>query len=836
VRLFRDDVKIEEANEDFAYSVLHGLYWLTANLSESAPLVIAIDDVQWADAPSLRWLAYLARRIEDLAVCVLATVRTVEDENPMLADLLIDPATTVLQPRALTTSAAAEVVRAELSAEADEEFCAACYRATGGNPLLLHQLVRTLASEDIPPEAASAPVVEQLAPDSITRSTMSRLARLSREAGDLAKAVAILGEVADRDQLAALAGLERRQVAPLAATLSRVGLLRPNPPFAFVHPVVRNAVYESIAAGDRELGHSRAASVLNEGKASPEKVAAHLLLAPPGSVAGSVEVLVAAAQRATREGGLLSAADYLDRCVAETMSDDRRAQVLLDLAAIELDLGRASVIDRLQDAIRLIKDDEELAEAQLRLGRALYWAGRVQESVHILEEALAAWTKDDDLRRRLQADLVVNETRLPGRYENARRILGSLDVTSDEGPGARMLVSMQAYHEAATNGDRGRVVEQALAALADMSELEQRWNFVGPGYTLLVSDHIEETVLILDTLIAFARRDGAAFNFGGLSIFRAAFHYASGALGEAEADARSALEAVPHRQVSWITHACDWLAQILVERGGTDEAALLVNEGERWTSPQVDSFMYAPLLRARAVLAAARGDHRTSLDESMALGENLAAYGFHNPAFSYPSWRSLAAQAHFSLGNVDDALELVSDDVVQARSWGAPRTLGRALRIQGAIRGGEEGLDNIREAVDLLEASPAKLEHAYALADLGGALRRANRRVDSRDPLREALGLARRCGATILAERAHEELVAAGGRPRRLVFTGVDALTPSERRIADMATEGLSNREIAQALFVTMRTVEMHLSNAFRKLDISGRTQLKGALADPGGD
>ena len=130
-----------------------------------------------------------------------------------------------------------------------------------------------------------------------------------------------------------------------------------------------------------------------------------------------------------------------------------------------------------------------------------------------------------------------------------------------------------------------------------------------------------------------------------------------------------------------------------------------------------------------------------------------------------------------------------------------------------------------------MEHSAARLEHAYALADLGGALRRANRRAEARDPLRQALELAHRCGATPLAERAHEELVAAGARPRRRVLTGVDALTPSERRIAAMAAEGLSNREIAQALFITLRTVEMHLSNAFRKLGVSTRTQLPVALA-----
>jgi DNA-binding CsgD family transcriptional regulator len=153
------------------------------------------------------------------------------------------------------------------------------------------------------------------------------------------------------------------------------------------------------------------------------------------------------------------------------------------------------------------------------------------------------------------------------------------------------------------------------------------------------------------------------------------------------------------------------------------------------------------------------------------------------------------------------------------------------LRILGLIEGGDAGIARIREAVSMLAESPAQLEHAYALASLGAALRRANQRAGARDHLRQALEVAQRAGATLLAEQAHEELIATGARPRRVELRGAAALTPSERRTAAMAADGMSNREIAQALFVTPRTVEMHLSNAFRKLGVSSRTQLSRALA-----
>jgi DNA-binding CsgD family transcriptional regulator len=153
-----------------------------------------------------------------------------------------------------------------------------------------------------------------------------------------------------------------------------------------------------------------------------------------------------------------------------------------------------------------------------------------------------------------------------------------------------------------------------------------------------------------------------------------------------------------------------------------------------------------------------------------------------------------------------------------------------ALRAAALGAGGTRGLELLHEAVAVLEPSPARLEHARALADLGAALRRANRRAAARDPLRQALDLADTCGAGPLAQRARQELRAAGGRPRRARISGVHALTASERRIATMAADGLSNPEIAQALFVTKKTVEAHLGSAYRKLDIHSRAQIAGAM------
>jgi DNA-binding CsgD family transcriptional regulator len=192
-----------------------------------------------------------------------------------------------------------------------------------------------------------------------------------------------------------------------------------------------------------------------------------------------------------------------------------------------------------------------------------------------------------------------------------------------------------------------------------------------------------------------------------------------------------------------------------------------------------------------------------------------------------------AARAFFELGDRDRALELARDELDAQRSWGAPRAIGIALTTLGVIVGGEDGERSLEEALDVLERSPAKLAKARALYELGASLRRRNRRADGRELLRRALELATACGAAELAEQAKEELLASGARPRTTAVSGAESLTPSESRVARMAAEGLTNREIAQALFVTPKTVEVHLGSAYRKLGISSRMQLADAMAAP---
>jgi DNA-binding CsgD family transcriptional regulator len=271
------------------------------------------------------------------------------------------------------------------------------------------------------------------------------------------------------------------------------------------------------------------------------------------------------------------------------------------------------------------------------------------------------------------------------------------------------------------------------------------------------------------------------------------------------------------------------LVNVLVERGDLDEA-------ERALAPLAaeipgTSQTAAILRHARGRLLFARCRFSEALDDFHAVGEIATRTGAISP--TYLPWRSDAALAALAIGDPDTARALSDEELDLARAFGGARALGVALRAAGLVAGGKPGEALLREAIDLLAGPDARLEHARAQTDLGALLRRGNYRVDARHLLRQALDTAHHLGATALAKRAEVELRATGARPRRVLLTGLEALTASERRIAELAAERLTNREIAQALFITCRTVEGHLTNVFNKLDVKTRGGLPAAVATP---
>jgi DNA-binding CsgD family transcriptional regulator len=340
----------------------------------------------------------------------------------------------------------------------------------------------------------------------------------------------------------------------------------------------------------------------------------------------------------------------------------------------------------------------------------------------------------------------------------------------------------------------------------------------------------EEALALYDAALGHARLSGSVAAFAAAKFFRAQALFLRGDLAEAETDAGEAAAACRE----WGFHLLDAFIYIqtdaLMEQGRLDEAADVSAEaglGEPGLEDDAPTYTFRG---SRARLLMLRGDVEAGLEELLDAGRRFESVGGRNPAFM--PWRSEAALALLQLGRAEEAGPLAREELELARAWGAPRALGAALRAAGLVEGGKDGLTLLREAVEVLSDSPAKLEQAKARTELA-ALRRANHRAQARDQLRRAVELATICGASPLAARAESELLATGGRPRRIALSGLESLTPSERRVAEMAAEGPTNREIAQALFVTPKTVEVHLSSVYRKLGISSRSHLAGALAGP---
>ena len=823
-----------EPAADAPLASLHGLYWLTANVAARRSLLLAVDDLHWCDLPSLRWLAYLLPRMGGLSLVIVVGLRPAEPgEDPgVLAQIVSDPLAIVIRPAPLSPDAAARLVRESLSPDADDAFCAACHQETSGNPQLLRELVHEIAAEGLAPIEANVRRLRELEARAGSRTVSARLSRLPPEATRLAQAVALLGEDADPRHAAALAGLDEQAASVAAAALARVDVLRPQPPFGFVHPLIRAAVYETLAPLDRDLGHARAAHLLGDAGADPERVAAHLLLAPPAADPQVVATLREAARRAGARGASESTVAYFRRALAEPPPDADRARLLLELGSAETHVSGEAAVEHLQEAHALMDDPVRRAETSLLLGHELLLLLRGDEADAVFTEALDELAgADAELERRLEGWLIDNDWFAPSLHHKALERLERIrSRPADATVGEKLLLSQLALHDARTGAPAAATVPLARRALAGGTLLKEQTAFVFPCIVLAQADR-DEVLAIYEDALTEAHRRGSTAAFAAAKVFRAQTFVLRGDLAEAEADAREALALGE----TWATsarfapHSLAFLADALMEQGKLDDAAAALARAGTDESFDSASMLYLPDSRARLRLL--RGDLAGGLEEMLEAGRRFEELGGRNPAFL--AWRSHAALALLQLGKQDEAWPLAREELELARIWGAPRALGAALRVAGLVEGGQHGLAHLEEAVEVLNDSPAKLEHAKARTELGAALRRANRRSEARNQLRHAVELATICGAVPLAVRAETELLATGARPRRVALSGVESLTPSERRVAQMAAEGHTNREVAQALFVSPKTVEVHLSSVYRKLEIRSRSQLPAALAEP---
>ena len=824
------------AAPDASFTVLHGLYWLCANLAGDRPLVVTVDDAHWADAPSLRFLAFLLPRLEELSLALVVATRP-EAEGaaaPLLGLLLADPLARVIRPAPLSASAVGRLIEEGLGRVPVPVFAAACQRTTGGVPFLVRELVAALCEEGVEPTAAEAQRVEALGARTIGRAMLVRLGRLPPVAARLAQAVAVL-ETAELVQAADLAGVDAEAAAEAADLLVAANILGPRRPLTFVHPIVRAGILEEVPPAERMRAHRRAAELLAVREDSGERVAEHLLATEPAGDPWTVARLTDAARDAARRGAPESAASYLRRVLAEPPAPGARAGILLELGVAEATAGQPEGEAHLREALDAAGDDDVRLGAALVLAHVLGRGERIPAAIEVIDLA-AARLADGRGRARVLLESMATGAgmldaatapRLASRMRAIRRAADHAQVPR-EVLAVAALVAVHANEPATTCI---ALAQRALAAgpriVPEPTDLP--W-FAQATIALVWADAHAEAQGPLDAGVAESRATGDPALFGMSLSQRAWLLLRLGDLQGAEGDARTVLEAADLAAPALYRKlAAAILVNASVEQGELDQAQSVLDGFGLDEAARTQTSAVLRLARGRLRLA--QGHPGEALADILAAGRIVTATGSTCPG--YLAWRSGAALAHAALDEREEGLRLAMEEVELARAFGGQRTLGVALRAAGVVAGGAEGEALLREAVGCLERSGVVLERARALAELGVLVRAAGRRSQARSMLREALDVAHHAGAAPLADLAEAELRATGAKPRRVALSGVEALTASERRVAELAGDGLTNREIAQALFVTMRTVEGHLTRVFAKLALRSRDELPEVLRAP---
>ncbi|MFK0259629.1 LuxR C-terminal-related transcriptional regulator [Streptomyces sp. NPDC090445] len=800
----------------------------------SRPL-LCVEDLQSADGSSLRALRRLMRRVDGRAPAVIATLGPGEaaDEEALGALLPLFHEQLDLLP--LTPDAIRDLLVAAGRRAPGAPLVHACLTATGGNRFLLLSLLAALDTDHTGDgEEAVAAAARDLALE-LAPAAAALLRGSGPHAEPLAQALAVLGTPQPVELAAEVTGVPLPAAEDTAHLLERAGLLRRcGRGVRLAAALLSDAVEQSVPPSRRKELHALAARFLLDRAAPPDQVAHHVVNAAPG-LPFAAEVLRRAAVEATDAGAPDRAARLLRSALREPLTERRRSSVLSLLGEAELESSVPTAIEGLRRSLRLSNGPGERTSAARRLAGALFAVDRYLDALDVLERTSAAIRPVDPAHAlRLEIDfLFVSLVEVSSAARTHPRLMALAMSEAREASTVRPLAALLSLRGAMVGEDPAEVVRLARLALG---------NGMVPADDESVVYHCAVLALgaagrpdlaheYADTAVAEARARGAVFQYSHAISTRGNAHARMGRIPDCRADAEAALEALQEVGVplgaSHTVFAVATLVEALTRQGRIDEAQSLLDRSGLNGHLQPYWINDYPLI-ARGWLRIAQDRPEDALADFLECGARTGARNMPGPGF-YP-WRSEAALVHARLGRADEALRLAEEEAELARAWAVPEMQGVALRALGLVTGGPRGRYLLDEAVGILRQSPARFRYAQALADRGLVGIRCGRVTEGRADLQEAASIAHECGADGLAEAALRELRALGDRPRTRTFQGVEALTPTERRVAALAVEGMTNRQIAEHLFVGLRTVEIHLTHVYAKLGIKGRRELAGAL------
>ncbi|GAB3920322.1 LuxR family transcriptional regulator [Kribbella albertanoniae] len=831
------DKATPDAGDAEVARTLHALWWVAVDLASPRPLLITIDDAQWSDPPSLRFLSYLSKRVGDLPIALVVATRPPPDRLGPLAELTVARHVERLLPRPLSRDGIAVLIADRCHTEAADQVVDAVLAASGGNPFLAESLLDELEVLDrSTKDAATAETVRGLGASAVSRTLLSRL---SPAALALAKTVAVLGARTDIWAAGSVAQLPESALAATVDELVAAHVISVDEAqLSFVHPVIRESVASTLGPVDQATLHGRAAETLWAARSSADRIAAHLVQAPAGTLDTAVAIFTEAATLCATAGDVEKAIDYLNRAI-EVEPDSAKLQSLL--GKLFLRKGDPRKARRYLLAAAEASSGRERAEL---LGTAATATSAVDGPVAAATElmhALDDWAGDKSARLALDARLGIVRSYLPSERKRASQHLhGFADLPGDT-PDERILLALLAQcgrYEVTPSADVRRTAERALrrgALLKDsVGQADPLVGWLLAMMSLIAADGVGPARDEIAGAQDWVRRHGSPIEFAMVANVADFLAWRCGDLPAVEADADGVLAAIESEDltpqvVAIRATAVTFGLYAALERGDLGAAQAMLADWDESTrnAPRVIAAMWLEGTRARIALEL--DDPLAALEHAHRLRDEMVAADLDPPAVP---WRTPAALAQLRLGDEAAARELASDQLDLSRRWGAASDLGAALRLTAKVDVGQGArrVETLTEAVAVLERSPARLELARALVDLGEAYRVVGRRTDARETLNRGGELAATCGAVVLRNRVAEVLQALGDRPRSLVAPGQDSLTASERRVAGLAVTGRSNRDIAQELFVSPKTVENHLGRIYVKLGITGRRELGRAL------
>lgn len=803
------------------HALVNALYWLTYRLATRAPVCLCIDDLQWCDSESLQFLGHLLTRAEGLPLGVVACVRIGEGvaEAPLIRDIRSAAVVDVISLSDLSEEGAARKIGERTNDQPSPGFVRACHVATRGNPFLLEELVDACLSEGMAPTDESAEHIDRAAVSHVSDMVLLRLARQSPAAVELARAVAILGTSANVQRAAKLSGLTVPEALPHLEALTAGQVFSPDPPLRFRHPLVQSSIYGDLPATSRAARHAEAARVLVDEHADVDLIAQHVLLAEPSGDLEFRTALESSGRNAAARGAFRQAARLFQRAIDEAPAMPS-SDLFRQLGLVEATYDASAAVAALRRALDETVDDVARLAITSELAELLMLASDPVQATQLLAEAI------DHLPTALDASYAA---RLVAQWGVAALSVGQprdvvhervLAVAADapDGSLARALVS-SALALSATDADKRRVWLAPAAAGAGHLARSGLLALAVPRLidALCIDGDVISAGSLADEMLRIARESGSSLALAIAEFCVGHVHFFAGRLADAEAEVSSSLEqAVAGGWLMGRSMCASLLARVLIERSRAQDALVVIEDAP---SGEGIAAIEMHTARARVLLALGRADEALAILGD--LDTLLRPFGAINHLALYVS-------ALASLARWDEAAAMAANFIVLARER------GRALPVADALLAVAEAapadVTRWEAAVEELGRTEFPLHQVRALLGLGTALRRANRKGGARPILERALDAAARCGAATLETKVRAELAAVGARPRRTAVSGVAALTPAELRTCRLAAGAMTNEQIAQALFVSVKTVETQLSVAYRKLGVRGRTQLAHAL------